>query len=702
MATAQMETVIRHLRRAVTRQDGPGQTDGQLLASFIDQKDDGAFAALVRRHGPMVFGVCRRVVRNYHDAEDAFQATFLVLARNASKVRPRERVASWLHGVALRTAMKANALTAKRRGREQQVAELPEPSVVQQDPVCDLLPLLDRELNGLPEYYRLPVLLCDLEGKTIKEATQQLGWPQGTLAGRLARGRKLLARRLANRGVTLSAGLLAAVVSQNVASAAVPISLVSSTVKAAAMVAAGQAIVAGVVPAKVAVLMEGVLNSMLLSKLKTVLVVLLLVATVGTGGGWLSRGTAQTGEEQLPRVSGERPSRTPDGQLFFPFVDSGTIEGNADNRLVDSPDEIAELQAEKTLAMAAYYQRTGKLDAAVFYYQIILDRYPSTGSAPKALQRLEDLKKQRTRGTGEVGTPPRVRRIIVADGGTPRPELRKKLESATCKGLQLFPGQVLDEESLRLAEKNVTAALNAASLYDGTIEVTIGVIDTDDPGFKDVVVTVRKKSKAPAGEENKYRGAGTEFRSVPDNVPGTDLDQLQGVWLSAEVVVGGEKAGLEKVALLVDGKRACWQTSDMELRGGLYLSPSDNPRTFDLATSARTIEGIYLLKGDRLVLCYDLGPESKRPVNFKSEKGTQQVLVKLQRIHGPEVFPFRLVDGTRTFPSIIPPARDRQNPPMQLPPRSGPNGSGPVQLALPFEGPAPERQQPGQRSDKKE
>ena len=200
MATAQMDTVIRHLRRAVLRQDAAGWTDGQLLASFIDQKDEAAFEALVRRHGPMVFGVCRRVVRNHHDAEDAFQATFLVLARKASSVRPRERLANWLHGVALRTAMKAKAMTAKRRGREKQVTEMPEPEAAQQDQWRDLQPLLDQELNGLPENYRLPILLCDLEGKTIKEATRQLGWPQGTLAGRLARGRKLLAKRLANRG----------------------------------------------------------------------------------------------------------------------------------------------------------------------------------------------------------------------------------------------------------------------------------------------------------------------------------------------------------------------------------------------------------------------------------------------------------------------------------------------------------------------
>jgi RNA polymerase sigma factor (sigma-70 family) len=303
VATAQMNAVIRHLRRAVLLQDGAGRTDGELLESFINQKDEAAFAALVRRHGQMVLAACRRVVHNHHDAEDAFQATFLVLARKASSVRPSALVANWLHGVAYRTALKARTITAKRQLREKQVTAMPEPKVTRQDHWHDLEPLLDEELSGLPETYRLPILLCDLECKSIKEATRQLGWPQGTLAGRLARGRKMLAKRLARRGLALSGGSLAALVAQNVASGSVPPSLMISTVK---LVAAGQAAVAGLVPAKVAALMEGVLKAMLLTKLKTVAAVLSVLGMVAFGGGLLKHQRA-TGQQAIAQEEDAKP-----------------------------------------------------------------------------------------------------------------------------------------------------------------------------------------------------------------------------------------------------------------------------------------------------------------------------------------------------------------------------------------------------------
>src|SRR5262245_36430586 len=142
MATSQMSEVMQHLRRAVLLRDGAGLTDGQLLQDYISRREASALAALVRRHGPMVWGVCRRVLRNCHDAEDAFQATFLVLCRKAASVVPREMVANWLYGVAHQTALKARATTAKRRTRERQVIQMPQPAGTEQDIGHELQPRL--------------------------------------------------------------------------------------------------------------------------------------------------------------------------------------------------------------------------------------------------------------------------------------------------------------------------------------------------------------------------------------------------------------------------------------------------------------------------------------------------------------------------------------------------------------------------------
>jgi RNA polymerase sigma factor (sigma-70 family) len=273
--------VVRQLRKTLL-QDGAGLTDGQFLGRFVEQQDEAGFAALVRRHGPMVWGVCRRLL-NHHDAEDAFQATFLVLVRRAASVVPREMVGNWLYGVAHQTALHARRKATRRGTRERQVAEMPEPAA-EHDLWSDLGPLLDRELSRLPDKYRSVVVLCDLEGKSRKEVARQLGCPEGTVAGRLARARAMLARRLAQRGVALSVGALAAALSRE-AAAGVPASAVSTTIRAATILAAGPA--AGAVSAKVAALTEGVLKTMLLSKLKNVAAALLVVLLLTVGAAAL-------------------------------------------------------------------------------------------------------------------------------------------------------------------------------------------------------------------------------------------------------------------------------------------------------------------------------------------------------------------------------------------------------------------------------
>jgi len=331
MASAQLNTLIRHLRQTARLREVAALSDGQLLDCFLARREEAAFAALVRRHGPMVLGVCRRVLRHAQDAEDAFQATFLVLVRKGASVRPSNAVGNWLYGVAYRTSLKAKALTARRRAKEGPMRDLPQPEA--DNLWLDLQPILDRELHHLPNRYRGPVVLCDLEGKSRKEAAQQLGCPEGTLSSRLARGRQILAKRLKHCGVALSAGALAGVVAQNAAEAAVPAALASSTARAATLLATGKA--AGAVSIKVAALTEGVIKTMLLTKLKIATVVFLAVSflTLGTGALTYSRlgavsGTTLSDESpSLPRADTPIAAKL-EGMKEEAKADTELIQGN--------------------------------------------------------------------------------------------------------------------------------------------------------------------------------------------------------------------------------------------------------------------------------------------------------------------------------------------------------------------------------------
>src|SRR5215472_9372202 len=197
-------------------------SDGQLLDRFVERRDASAFEAIVERYGPLVWGVCRRVLRDHHDAEDAFQATFVVLARKAASVMPREKLGNWLYGVAFQTAMKARATRAKRWVRERPAGEMTEPAAVADEHADELLSRLDREVARLPEKYRLPIILCELENKTHRQAAAQFGWPVGTVSGRLSRAKAMLASRLSRRDATLTVGALGGLLAADLAQAGVP------------------------------------------------------------------------------------------------------------------------------------------------------------------------------------------------------------------------------------------------------------------------------------------------------------------------------------------------------------------------------------------------------------------------------------------------------------------------------------------------
>jgi RNA polymerase sigma factor (sigma-70 family) len=280
-------------------------SDARLLQQFVEQRDEAAFACLLRRYGPLVLGVCRQVLGELHDAEDAFQATFLILARKAGSVRRGESLGPWLYRVAINVARTARAQAAQRRAHERQAAAMSQASSPDEVPPRDWQPLLHEEVHRLPDKYRVPVVLCYLEGKTNEEAARVLGWPVGTVKGRLARARDLLETRLVRRGLALPAGGLALLLSQRpVQAAAVPAALADSTLKAALLFAAGQPASATASTAAL-LLAKGALKTTAGKKL--VWALLSLAAALGGGGALLaSRTPAESppAERQAAELAG--------------------------------------------------------------------------------------------------------------------------------------------------------------------------------------------------------------------------------------------------------------------------------------------------------------------------------------------------------------------------------------------------------------
>jgi RNA polymerase sigma factor (sigma-70 family) len=308
MATAQSGTLLRHIHKLATGPCAPQRTDRQLLDDFTARRDEGAFAALVARHGPMVLRVCRRVLRQEQDAEDAFQATFLVLARNTASIRRRDAVADWLHGVAYRTAMKAKRGAARRRNHEARKRALA-PEAVPSPRWDDVRAVLDEEIRALPAPFRAAFTLCVLEGKSGPQAAAELGCKEGTVASRVNRARHLLRRRLSRRGIQLSALLAVVSVAEGAGRAALPPALAQSTVSFGLLVAAGGP--AAAIPPQVAALAAGVTRAMSLTKTKIAAALIVALGLVVAGAGALTRQALATPPDEAKRQADAKPPAAP-------------------------------------------------------------------------------------------------------------------------------------------------------------------------------------------------------------------------------------------------------------------------------------------------------------------------------------------------------------------------------------------------------
>jgi RNA polymerase sigma factor (sigma-70 family) len=321
MAKRPLPTLLRYLHRLRAAQGEAALPDKALLQRFRKEGDQAAFEVLLWRYGPMVWGLGRRLLGTEQDAEDVFQATFLVLARRAGAVGKPGSLGSWLHQVAFRLALRVRAKAAKRTAAEKRRPSLSTaaPPATPTDLAArrQLRAVVDEEVAGLPGKYRAPVILCYLQGKTYAEAAEQLNLPKGTVSIRLLRARQLLRGRLTRRGLAFPAGALAGLLAQEAAPAMVPGHLVGSAFRAGISFAGGQAVTGAVVSAQAVCLMKGVLQAMFWTRVKIATAVVLTVLGVGLGLWAYQPAAAETsdrGTRAAPKPAGKAADKDKTGR----------------------------------------------------------------------------------------------------------------------------------------------------------------------------------------------------------------------------------------------------------------------------------------------------------------------------------------------------------------------------------------------------
>jgi RNA polymerase sigma factor (sigma-70 family) len=513
MSCAGRGIVLRQIDRLFRDGTHVGLGDGQLLERYLTYRDETAFETLVDLHGPMVLGLCRRMLRDPRDIEDAFQATFLVLVRKAPAIRDRGLLSSWLYGVAYRVARRARTQTLRRRGRERTLADLVVTAGPGTSDRLEVDPVLDQELNRLPEKYRVPLILCYFRGRTHDQAADELRCPVGTVRSRLARGRDLLKKRLTRRGFAPSA--MAAILGTGptlpakLLIEAVPPSLVSATVKAAFGFGSAQTIQAGAIATSALALAQGVLTTMKIAQLKWI--GLFILATSLSAGGVVAVSYAAT-----------------------PLQDATTDKDSA-AVVVPEPQEKAELRRNQP--------PTG---------QTVMTQLPS--------ERFDALEKKVDELLKRSGAAP-----LTRSPDRPDVESQRKFPSSA-KSIQELEAQLKQAllelgYSKRLAEKQSISA-NEVALYHTKVLVVLGQIEGLDEDLADEIARLklemrRKNAEREKAEAQKEVAETVTARNSRLNVrkPGMvaleDVAKAEGETKIAQAQVGIVEAEIAEVGLRI-------------------------------------------------------------------------------------------------------------------------------------------------------
>jgi RNA polymerase sigma factor (sigma-70 family) len=571
VAAETLGDVLRRIGRLAGLQGVLSLTDAQLLERFATGRDEPAFAALMVRHGPMVLGVCRRLLHDADQAEDAFQASFLVLARKAGAIQRRPLLSAWLYGVAYKVAARLRGRTWKRQARETSGVDLATIAAsIDPDP-SDLPPLLHEEVQRLPDKYRNPIVLCYLEGKTHEEAALLLRWPLGTVKTRLIKARGLLRSSLIRRGVTASEGMMATALATHPATASAK--LTDATIRAATRFAAGKAGVEKLASARAIALSQGVLRTMMLTKVKIAGALVLVMTMFGGGGGagWLAfRAPAE--ESRLPPVAKADDKTNDDNDAIQGTWKVTGVEMNGK----DMPDDAGakEMKSAKWIIMA------DKL----------------TVSMPKQGQHDVTYKLDPTKKPKQIDFTP-------LDG--PPNEKGK-----TGHGIYSLEGDVL-----KLCMPRVPDAGERPT-----------ELRTKEDS-KDLLVTLKREKPAKDKPKEGKRGADKEaiqgaWQTTAVEANGKDTPEKARAF---------KEIGASKWVFSAD--KVTYQLGGKEMPAAYTIDPSKTPKQIDLRPEeGRPGLGIYSLEGDVLKLCLPGPGGDARPTELEADEAGKTILLTLKRV----------------------------------------------------------------------